>query len=85
MEAIQLIQVTPAEFASLVAEAVRAILPEPKPDDAYLTADEVKAYLKISPSTLQRWQKNKKITGYTLEGTVRYKKSEVTELLKPLH
>ena len=86
MEAIQLIQVSPAELTAMIVEGVKMILSTTKEEEVLLTPEEAWNYLTISQSTLNRWRKDKKITGYSIEGTavVVYKKSELLKLLKPL-
>ena len=83
MGTIQLIQVTPEELTQKIIDAVK-ILFSPKDEDTYLTAEQASGLLQIDKRTLQRWQKAKKITAYAAEGIVRYKKSEIEKLLKPL-
>lgn len=84
MGTIQLIQVSPVELTAMIAEAVKMILPSPKDEDVLMNSEQVAEYLDIDVSTLQRWKKAGKITAYAIEGIVRYKKSEILQLLKPL-
>lgn len=84
MEAIHLIQVTPVELTSMIVDAVKMILQPQKQEECYMKGDQVAEYLGITTETLRQWKKAKKVTAYSMEGIVRYKKSEIEKLLKPL-
>jgi excisionase family DNA binding protein len=45
--------------------------------DAYLTADEVAAFLKLSLQTIRRYTMLKQIPFHKINRAVRYKKSEI--------
>ena len=45
--------------------------------DAYLTADEVAIFLKLSKQTIRRYTMSKQIPFHKINRAVRYKKSEI--------
>ncbi|RJQ29399.1 MAG: DNA-binding protein [Peptococcaceae bacterium] len=52
----------------------------------FYTIPEVAKKLKVSPSTVWRWVKAKKLLAYRVgEKTVRVRESDVVKLLQPLH
>ena len=55
------------------------------PEEAeWLTRQQVAKKFQVSLNTVKRWGEEGKITVYQVGGSVRYKRSEVTDLPKPL-
>jgi len=50
--------------------------------ETYLTTKEVGDLLKVSRATLNRWRKAKKIKAKKFQGVVRYKLSDVENVMK---
>lgn len=59
----------------------------PAPEDPlndFITKTQAKNLLKVSPTTLWRWEQSGKIKSYSLGGKRFYKRSELTEALTAL-
>lgn len=87
--AVHLIQVTPEQLSLTVKEAIReelqtlqASLEKKKTKRTeYITRKEVAKMLGISKPTLWRWEKNRTLKNYKVQGRVFYKLHEVQELI----
>ena len=85
MEAIQFINTTPEALKNEIVESIvkelSGIFQYREDPDKLMTRDEAAKFLKITPSTLHRWTKNKRLKSYGIEGKVYYKKSEILSSL----
>lgn len=87
--AVHLIQVTPEQLSLAIKEAIReelqtlqASLEKKKTKRTeYITRKEVAKMLGISKPTLWRWEKNRTLKNYKVQGRVFYKLHEVQELI----
>lgn len=83
--------ITPEEFASLLTEKLletRSLQPPPastKPGEDLLTRTETAGYLKVTLSTLFRWEKSGKLHAHHLGGRVYYKRQSIELALKNLN
>jgi len=56
----------------------------PKEPEELMTRQEVADWFQVDPSTVHNWTIQGRLTKYGIENTVRYKRSEITQSLKPL-
>lgn len=70
-----------AEFATLKEELVELIQKQSSPQ-RYLTRKEVAAYLVIGLSTVDLWSRLGKLTKYRIDGSVRFDREEIDNVLK---
>ena len=77
-----------AEFTALITETVQTALaaqPAPLPvalpadPNEFITRKEAAAFLRVSLPTLNDWTKSRKITGYRIGRSVRYRRSELAD------
>ena len=48
-------------------------------DDQWLNQKEAAKFLGVSQATMIKWKRNNKITPYRIEGSLRYKKSDLLQ------
>ena len=91
MDKIQFIQTTPKELTTAISEVVAMQLLELKKkllsenaNDELLTRKEACEFLQIDSSTLWHWTNKGKVKAYGIANRRYYKRSELTEALKPL-
>ena len=93
MESIQLISVTPEQLKDIIVTGVKKELEnfksefksvEPEMQEEYLTRKEVATIYKVDTSTVYRWEKKNIIPAYGIGRKVRFKKSEVLNILEKL-
>jgi excisionase family DNA binding protein len=53
-----------------------------KQNETYLTTKEVGLMLKVSRATLNRWRKSRKIKAKKFQGVVRYRLSDINNMMK---
>lgn len=70
-----------AEFATLKEELVELIRKQSSPQK-YLTRKEVAVYIGIGLSTVDLWSRLGKLTKYRIDGSVRFDREEIDNVLK---
>jgi excisionase family DNA binding protein len=53
-----------------------------KQKETLLTTEQVCAYFQISRATLHRWRKKRKVKAVKIDGTVRFKFSDIEKSIK---
>lgn len=73
-----------AQIQSETIEGILAIISKPQEGEVLLSTKESADFFGVSIDSILRWRKNGTITGYMIEGSVLYKKSELLQALKPI-
>ena len=90
MEQIQVFQISPEEFQSLITRGIKEEIEKinakliPIREVELLTRNQTKELLKIDLSTLHNWTKEGRLKSYGIAGRVYYKRNEIEECLIPL-
>jgi len=82
MEAIQFINITPAELSKMLRSEITDLIKEKEKSEELLTQKEVANFYKVSVQTIINWQKAGIINVYNIGNEKRYKRSELINNLK---